>query len=651
MKKRSSLPAVATVTVFLIILFFSFRPSAAADERIISFHSEITVQLDASLAVKESIRVRAEGEKIKHGIYRDFPVDRRDALGNLYVVGFNLKEVLRDGRPEPYHLEDQSNGKRIYIGDKDTLLAPGEYTYTLVYGTDHQLGYFGGYDELYWNVTGNEWEFPIDQASASVELPGDASRHIISFAGYTGPKGSKGQDFRKTADESGTIRFSATRSLDAGEGLTVAVSWPKGYVYEPTREERLKYFLSSNPGVIIAPAGLLLLLLYYMIIWIRVGKDPDPGTIVTRYVPPDGMTPAVMRYITKMGYDQKAFASAIINMAVKGKLLITQKDGAFTLSKNDQGTASLSAEEEKVMQKLFDTDKEITLEQSNHKKIRAAIDDLKNYLMLKYEKTYFVTNKGYFISGLVLSIIIIFLGGARDAMAKGGLPVFLFMCVWLSGWSIGVTLLFVQVVTKWIEVIRVRDGRIPPVRGALFVTLFFLPFAAGEIFGLSMLGFATSALMVVFLIMTVLMNCLFYYLLKAPTRAGRGLLDAIDGFRVFLSATEKDRMNLLNSPAKTPDLFEKYLPYALALGVEQQWAEQFSEVLTRASAAGGEGGYSPAWYSGTAWGSVSSGSFASSFGASLAGAISSSSSAPGSSGSGGGGSSGGGGGGGGGGGW
>lgn len=652
MKKKKSGLFTAAVSAFLIILFSPFCSPAAPEEKIISFHSDITVHRDASLTVKETIRVKAEGEKIKHGIYRDFPVSYRDVLGNIYVVGFNLKEVFRNGRSEPYNMEGRSNGKRVYIGDKNTLLAPGEYTYTLVYGTDHQLGYFSGYDELYWNVTGNDWDFPIDEATASVELPGDASRHIVSFAGYTGRQGSKEQDFRETADESGIVRFSAARPLDIGEGLTIAVSWPKGYVAEPTREERLRYFFSANPGVIIGPAGLVFLLFYYMIIWIRVGKDPDPGTIVTRYVPPDGMTPAVMRFITKMGYDQKAFASAIINMAVKGQLLVTQKDGVFTLSKKDRGTVHLSAEEEKVMQKLFDTGNEIVLEQANHKKIRAAIDNLKNYLKMKYEKIYFVTNKGYFISGLVLSIVIIFLGGFKDALAKGSLPVFFFMCIWLSGWSVGVTVLVFAVVTKWRQVISLREDFLLNSAGALFLTLFSLPFVAGEIFGMFMLGSATSALMVFFLIVMVFINFLFYYLLKAPTLAGRRLLDSIEGFRVFLSAAEKDRMNLLNSPAKTPELFEKYLPYALALGVEQQWAEQFSDILSRAAAAGEERGYSPVWYSGAAWGSVSSGAFASSFGASLAGAISSSSTAPGSSsGSGGGGSSGGGGGGGGGGGW
>jgi uncharacterized membrane protein len=138
--------------------------------------------------------------------------------------------------------------------------------------------------------------------------------------------------------------------------------------------------------------------------------------------------------------------------------------------------------------------------------------------------------------------------------------------------------------------------------------------------------------------------------MKAPTRRGRKVMDTIEGFRMYLATAEHERLNALHPPEQTPELFEKYLPYALALGVEQAWSEQFSEVLIRASADGHS--YSPHWYSGSHWHNYKAGSFSGKLGASLGSAISSSSSAPGSSsGSGGGGSSGGGGGGGGGGGW
>jgi uncharacterized membrane protein len=151
-----------------------------------------------------------------------------------------------------------------------------------------------------------------------------------------------------------------------------------------------------------------------------------------------------------------------------------------------------------------------------------------------------------------------------------------------------------------------------------------------------------------------LMNGIFYHLLKAPTMAGRIILDQIEGFKMYLGVAEKDRLNLENPPERTPEIFEKFLPYALALDVEQQWAEQFEDVLAKAGQAGQE--YSPSWGTGSGWHNLTATSFASSMGSSFASTISSASTAPGSrsggsGGGGGGGSSGGGGGGGGGGGW
>jgi uncharacterized membrane protein len=148
----------------------------------------------------------------------------------------------------------------------------------------------------------------------------------------------------------------------------------------------------------------------------------------------------------------------------------------------------------------------------------------------------------------------------------------------------------------------------------------------------------------------VILNILFYRLLKAPTLTGRKVLDQIEGFKLYLSVAEKERLNLLNPPEKTPELFEKYLPYALALDVENEWSEQFAEVLARAGEDGR--GYAPVWYSGGSYHDVGSTRFVSNLGGAFAGVIASSASPPGSAaGSGGGGFSGGGGGGGGGSGW
>ena len=179
----------------LLLLTGLSLAAAHGDERILSFHSEIAIAADATMTVAETIRVRAEGNNIRRGIYRDFPTDYTDAYGNGYVVDFDVLWVSRNGESEAWRATKRSNGVRVYVGSADRMLPPGEHTYTIHYRTDRQIGYFDDHDELYWNVTGNGWDFVIDQASATVTLPGDVSGDDIAIEGYTGRAGEQGQHY------------------------------------------------------------------------------------------------------------------------------------------------------------------------------------------------------------------------------------------------------------------------------------------------------------------------------------------------------------------------------------------------------------------------------------------------------------------------
>ena len=189
----------AALAVMLCLVISGTGIAAAASERILSFASAITVDPDAGMLVTETIKVVSSGEQIKRGIYRDFPTTYKDRAGNTYVVGFAIQAVALDGRPEAHHTEALSNGIRIYMGRKEVLLPPGEHTYTLSYRTDRQLGFFKDHDELYWNVTGNGWIFPIETASATVLPPPGVPADRIALAGYTGPTGADGPGLHRSA--------------------------------------------------------------------------------------------------------------------------------------------------------------------------------------------------------------------------------------------------------------------------------------------------------------------------------------------------------------------------------------------------------------------------------------------------------------------
>jgi uncharacterized membrane protein len=188
----------------------------------------------------------------------------------------------------------------------------------------------------------------------------------------------------------------------------------------------------------------------------------------------------------------------------------------------------------------------------------------------------------------------------------------------------------------WKTFFKIKSSRPASGVSAVILTIFSLPFLIGEGVGIGVLISATSVFAAILILMTAIINIIFFHLLKAPTLKGRKIMDQLEGFRMYLATAEKERLNLLNPPEDTPELFEKYLPYAFALDVEQAWSERFSGVLMKAAEGPGQS-YSPAWYHGSSWSHFSAAGMCSA----LSTAVTSSSHAPGSSsGSGGGGSSG-----------
>ena len=631
---------IKKVLFFSVFFVLGINSAQAETERILSFDSQITIHSDGSMAVVETIKVVALGKKIKRGIYRDFPTKYKNKYGDNVKVQFEVEEVLRNGLPESFHIANRSNGKRVYFGKKDKLLKHGEYTYTLRYTTNRQLGFFKEFDELYWNVTGQGWAFPIDEVTATVMIPMGA--HIIQSDAYTGYAGSKGKDFIMEQGALGYPTFTTTRSLKKKEGLTISVSWPKGFVEQPTHEDELNWYIKDNPSTVWGSIFFIFLLGYYFVTWYLVGRDMPKGTIIPLFYPPKGYSPAATQFISHMGFGLKkgpntAFAAALMNMAVKGILKIKEDDGTFTIEKViDAPATKLSKGEQSIYNHLFKNGSSVEMKNKNHSVIGEAFKKFQSSVRLEFEGIYFVTNSGYFYIGILITVLAL----GANAISASDSSLAVFMTIWLSMWSLGV---FMMVATIY----RNFSGK--QYLAAISMSLFALPFLAGEVFGLFMLVKATSITAAVSLFAIMLLNFIFYQLLKAPTVKGRRVMDKIEGFKMYLSVAEKDRFQQLHPPDITPELFEKYLPYALALGVEHDWSKKFSQSIVTT----GKGqNYQPLWYHGTSWHEFGAGEFANNLGGSLAGAISSSSTAPGSSsGSGGGGFSGGGGGGGGGGGW
>lgn len=175
----------------LVALVLLALPVQAA-ETIQRFTAAITIGTDGNVTVREEIRVRAEGAEIRHGLYRDLLTGLPGTYG-LVRGRLDVLQVTRDGQTEPWHKTATATGVRLYLGDKDSTVSTGWHTYVLLYRLAGQIRFFGDYDELYWNVTGNAWALPVETASVTLALPGGAS--LLQRAAYVGRTGGAGREW------------------------------------------------------------------------------------------------------------------------------------------------------------------------------------------------------------------------------------------------------------------------------------------------------------------------------------------------------------------------------------------------------------------------------------------------------------------------
>lgn len=597
----------------LVLVAWSIGGVARADERILAFDSAITVQPDGTLAVRETIRVRAEGDKIRRGIYREFPTIYPGKGGRQVVVGFAFESATRDGAPEPWRMEQVGNGVRIYLGSASVMLPRGEHVYVLDYRTDRQMGFFSDHDELYWNVTGQGWSLPMDRVTANVLLPATIPRGELRLEAYTGSESNQGRDYTAQATPEGAS-FAVTRALRPNEGLTIVAMWPKGFIsaavenalpptpaqsaspgYDFARdagESRQQSWSSpaeaflkrdlpkDNRAAWFALIGLALLLTYYYLVWDKVGRDPPGRVIIPEYEMPEKQSAASMRYLMRMSYDDKCFAASVLSLAVKGYLRIEQSDGIlglgrkYTLIREKTGEQQpLSPDELALHAALFRHGDRLELEQKNHAKVSRSRSAHRSSLKSQYSSSFFRINGGWHVLGIALSLLV-----AASSLGWPG--------------SSGVwPMWYLTTPLGWLTLLAVVAGLVA--------------------------------------------NGIFGKLLRAPTVIGQAAMDHIRGFKAYLEVAEGEDLKRISGPPPpkmTARIYENYLPAALALEVEQRWAEKFARVLDIQ-----EPNYHPAWYAGSGWNPAKVASFSSGLGSSLSSAISSSAQAPGSKSGGGGG--------------
>jgi hypothetical protein len=509
------------------------------------FHTELEVAEDGSLRVHEAITYRFNGSW--NGVFRDIPVVTRDPQGlnrRIYLSDVSIRD---DGGDE-YEWERSRRGSdlrfKVWVPGAADVVRTVHFRYTvdnaLLFFDGEGDGFAEGYDELYWNATGDESEIPILAASALVRLPAGASG--ARAQAYTGRYGSTASDVTITENEL-EFYFESTRRFGPREGLTVDVAWNPGVVRRPTMLDRATRAVTAN-WLLVLP---LISLVGMWRLWRSKGRDPERRAISPQYEPPKDLTPADVGTLVDNRVDVRDITATLVDLAIRGYLRIEEQEGsyleelvgkgdyAFRLLKDQEEWADLEEHEQELLESVFGSKRKVDLDDLEHS-FYIHIPDIKNSI---YQRL--VALRCY------------------DRRPD-------------------------KVVAKWMIV----GGLVLPLG---ITTMILVSLVQGTAIGVALVAAVLTAVPIF----------VFGSLMPARTVHGARQLEHVLGFQEFMNRVDADRFKRM---IDSPEMFERYLPHAMALGVERQWAKAFDDIYKEP----------PEWYRGQDHGSFQPSRFTTSLG-------------------------------------
>lgn len=531
--------------ITVILLFLSNLAYASNEEEIIKFYSTLKIEQDTSITIVEDIQIIARGKKTKNGITRHLPIIKHTKSGLNEAVKYKIISVTKNGADEEYQIKFTNNDEEIiHIGAKEASLKPGIYDYQIKYKIYDQLFFFETFDEIYWDIIGDKWDLPIEHILATIILPNNASTKLKSA--YK-KNGEIAENFETYFDDDNNLIFSTTNRLEPKSNFIIAATFDKGIVKEQGLFAKLLHYQKY-----LLILGGLFLYYYAILLWLK--RNPHKTARPTSS-PPADYSPAATHYLQNI-YNcskPKLLAIALFSLAVKKHIKIIAEKSAFGEKiiriqrlKNPK-IDNLSVGERIVIRNLLGQKEEYEFDNRTDKK------NLKNFLniFLKILKTefgekYFSRNLPFVIIGFIFTLFIIkdlwgpeiimlippilILASARLLRDKKPLKLAAIGLISIATLSI---------------IIYFRN---------LYPLLLTFDFIAPAI--------ALGA------------NLAFCDLAKSKTSYGKRMSGLISNFKLHLEADA-------NNKEITPEIFEKHLPFAIALGTLDSWSNKLKNHLEK----------------------------------------------------------------------
>ena len=555
----------------------------AGEERILDYAVSAVVGEDAVMTVTERITVSIASRRIRHGIFRLFPV-RIQKGDELRHYSFDVVSATLDGRPVPVHVREQLFTKTAVLGSRNRLAPAGTHTYELVWKSAGHVLFLPERDEIYYNVTGSFWEFPIDHASFTLALPRQG--RVQAVKAYTGKPGEAGTGWRKLGDAG----VETTRALAAGEGLTVAMAWPKGVVADPGLDWRS--WAGTHRACVLL--GLPVLALGWLLLLRLACGFRFLPPVVPLFSPQEGMTPGAAASLWRRRYPALLLQADILWAAVNGYLHMDLRDRrTVVLTRTDPARRPRSRplpgwaaqRLETITDLVFNGAPQAVVDMRRERRSETSV----------LTKAYLALTKIYRKK---------FAAFWTERRWPGWTAACLFLCAYYFGAS-SCAMPFID-----IEAVQSPGGALLLMAGFTGLIALFGFFTRGillegELLRACVPGFLCLASALCFAVwvaqfdwMLMLSLALAWAFLcfafsgraQAARLTPKGVQAYVrlKGLWRYMNYAEKDRLAAVNAPEDTVERYEELLPYAAALGCADAWQKRFAPLLDYLD-------YTPAW--------------------------------------------------------
>lgn len=561
------------VTSYLPSICFARDTATLTDWYVKDFQTSIVVSKDSTATITEKITADCGNLPGKHGIFRILPTRYKNSAGQMVTTPIQLVSITDfSGKPYKFETIRGSGTITFKIGDPN-LTVTGVNEYKIVYKVKNIINFYQENDELFWNLSGNQWTMDIDKFSADVTFPFDLKSQMTGLNVYDGMLGNKTSNFTGYQINGSTLSAARNKTLKPGEGVSVQTKFKKGN-FTPAKVTFLEKY-----GRFLPLALPIILLIICFIIWRKFGRDPKLNrTIVPEFAIPENLSPMEMGNILNNGsFNDKFITAELINLAVKGYIKIEEipakniligKDFRFTLINNDFSELKpfqISLINSFVSSKskdIFSLIKKVSLNLQADTGKPLSKDQIIDQVKATTGQSPQLDNG----QSALLSENKMFLSQTIQALYKD------------CGQSLTDAGYFNKSGFYW--------------RAGMFVVAFFVLFLGIVLVGgqLDSILNVDGAGLIGSIIISIMILIFFAFLMPQRTEKGALILLKIKGFELYMKVAEKYRQQF----NEKENIFEKFLPYAMVFGLTELWVNKMKQIY------GDEyfNTYHPVWYSG-----------------------------------------------------